>query len=198
MDEEVLQFNEQIEKYNRDIAAEEKRMEKHSLGKREERGRKLEETRQRLKAAEEQKSQLAAEYRELEQVNTTLKNAGQEEDRKIKDLKSQVMRYQEIIEQCRKKESDKYIPYGNNIKIALDRISKTKWHGEAPLGPLGLYVNAKDPGKWGNILKCQLGSHLLAFALTDARDRPILKRLLADLGKYVTYIQKFFAYLQVL
>jgi chromosome segregation ATPase len=193
MDDDLLQYKEQIEKYNRDIAAEEKRMEKHSLGKREERGRKLEEARQTLTAAEEQKSQLAAEYRELEQVNTTLGNAGKEEDRKVTDLRSQVMRYQEIIEQCRKKESDKYIPYGNNIKTAMDRISKTKWHGEAPLGPLGLYVNAKDPEKWGRILRCQLGSHLLAFALTDARDRPILKKLLADLGKYVTYIRKLFA-----
>jgi structural maintenance of chromosomes protein 6 len=187
MDDDLCQYNEQIAQYDRDIAAEEQRAEKHTSGKREQTRRKLEEAKERLNAAENEKSQLAAEYRELEEANIAVKNIGMEEDRKIKELKSQVVRFQEIIEQCKRKENDKFIPYGNNIKTALDRIGRMKWSGEVPLGPLGLYVNAKEPAKWGNVLRYYLGQYLTAFAITDARDRPILKKLLAELGKYVLY-----------
>lgn len=187
MDDDLCQYNEQIAQYDRDIAAEEQRAEKHTSGKREQTRRKLEEAKERLNAAENEKSQLATEYRELQEANIAVKNIGMEEDRKIKELKSQVVRFQEIIEQCKRKENDKFIPYGNNIKTALDRIGKMKWSGEVPLGPLGLYVNAKEPAKWGNVLRYYLGQYLTAFAITDARDRPILKKLLAELGKYVLY-----------
>lgn len=183
MDEDLRQLNEQIDQCNRDIAAEEQRAENQTSGKREERRRELEEAKERLQAAEEKRSQLASEHRELEQLSTTTRNAGLEEDAKAGDLKKQVVRYQDIIEQCKRKENDKFIPYGNNIKMVLDRIRSIKWAGEAPLGPLGLYVNVKEPGKWGNILRLQLGQYLTAFAITDARDRPVLKRLLAEFGK---------------
>ncbi|KAF8727723.1 hypothetical protein AX14_007074 [Amanita brunnescens Koide BX004] len=188
MDDDLCQYNEQIAQYDRDIAAEEQRAEKHTSGKREQTRRKLEEAKERLNAAENEKSKLAAEYRELEEANIAVKNIGMEEDRKIKELKSQVVRFQEIIEQCKRKENDKFIPYGNNIKTALDRIGRMKWSGEVPLGPLGLYVNAKEPAKWGNVLRYYLGQYLTAFAITDARDRPILKKLLAELGNPNTLI----------
>lgn len=197
MDEELRHLNEQIDQYNRDIAAEEQRAETQTSGKREERRRKLEEAKERLQAAEEKKSQLAAEYRELEQVSTTVKSAGMEEDTRAGDLKKQVVRYQDIIEQCKRKENDKFIPYGNKIKMVLDRIRSMKWAGEAPLGPLGLYVNVIEPEKWGDILRLQLGQYLTAFAITDARDRPVLKKLLAESGKYVLYTQRPFVNLQV-
>ena len=197
MDEDLRQLNEQIDQCNRDIAAEEQRAENQTSGKREERRRELEEAKERLQAAEEKRSQLASEHRELEQLSTTTRNAGLEEDAKAGDLKKQVVRYQDIIEQCKRKENDKFIPYGNNIKMVLDRIRSIKWAGEAPLGPLGLYVNVKEPEKWGNILRLQLGQYLTAFAITDARDRPVLKRLLAEFGKYVLYSQRPFANLQV-
>ena len=183
MDEDLRQLNEQMDQCNRDIAAEEQRAENQTSGKREERRHELEEARERLQAAEEKRSQLAAEYRELEQVSTTVKNAGMDEDTRARDLKKQVVGYQDIIEQCKRKENDKFIPYGNNIKMALGKIGSIKWAGEAPLGPLGLYVNVKEPEKWGNILRTQLGQQLTAFAITDARDRPVLKKLLAEFGK---------------
>ncbi|KAK2465406.1 hypothetical protein APHAL10511_002760 [Amanita phalloides] len=188
MDSTLLQLAEQIARYNKDIEAEGHRVEKHTQAKREETDRKLDEAKQVIKDAEGQRAQLAAEFRELDQQNTDLMNVGKEEDARAAELKSQVQRYQEIIEQCKRKENDKYVPYGNNIKLVMEKIRKMNWAGEIPLGPLGLYVNAKDPDKWGTILRHQLGSYLTAFAITDARDRPVLKKMLSESGNPNTLI----------
>jgi hypothetical protein len=57
-----------------------------------------------------------------------------EEDAKARDLKRQVVQYQDIIEQCKRKEKDKFIPYSNKMRMVFNRISSIKQAGEAPLG----------------------------------------------------------------
>ncbi|KAF8628635.1 hypothetical protein AX15_003769 [Amanita polypyramis BW_CC] len=188
MDASMTNLGVQIKRFDQEIKAEERRLEKHTQVRREETLRKLEEAEKAMTMVEEQKKQLAEQYRKLEEEATGLRNAGREDERKVNELKSQVQRSQEIIEQCKRKENDKYVPYGNNIKALLDQIGKMRWAGEVPLGPLGLYVNCKDPGKWGSILRYQLGQYLTAFAVTDGRDRPILKKLLTEAGNPNTLI----------
>ncbi|KAF8625965.1 hypothetical protein AX17_006690 [Amanita inopinata Kibby_2008] len=182
MDQSVSQINHQLEAYERQIAEETRRMEKHTQSKREETQRRLDEARQAVSAAEARISELAAQLRELEQANAALRSSSREDDSKINELRDQVQQRQHIIEQCRQQENDKYVPYGRNIKLLLEKIRSMKWAGEVPLGPLGVHVKAKDPKKWGNVLRLQLGQYLTAFAVTDARDRPVLKKLLNESG----------------
>jgi len=188
MNTSIEQVQHQIEGYETQIQQEARRMEKHTQAKREETQRKLEQARQAVSDADERLKQLAAEFRELEQANKDLYSSGKEDEARVNELRANIQRCQEIIEQCKQKENDKYIPYGKNIKMLLDKIKMMQWHGEVPLGPLGTYVGAKDPGKWGTILRYHLGQFLTAFAVTDARDRPIMKKLLNDSGKYVSCI----------
>jgi len=58
-----------------------------------------------------------------------------------------------------------------------------KWHGDVPIGPLGVHVKAREPEKWGEVLRVQLGVYLTTFAVTDARDREGVRRVLGEFGK---------------
>jgi hypothetical protein len=59
-----------------------------------------------------------------------------------------------------------------------------KWHGDVPVGPLGMHVKLKEMA-WADLMRIQLGGLMSAFAVTDARDRPQLKRLLDQTKKCV-------------
>jgi hypothetical protein len=87
------------------------------------------------------------------------------------------------IKSAQQQSKDALVPYGKNIKQVLEKIKTMRWAGDMPLGPLGLYVKAKDPNRWGEILRNQIGNYLVAFAVTDARDRQQLKNLLVQSGK---------------
>jgi hypothetical protein len=88
-----------------------------------------------------------------------------------------------MIQKAKEHEQNNFAPYGKDIKRVLTQIERMKWHGQKPVGPLGVYVKVKDPQKWAPLLRSQLGGYMTAFACTDARDRPQLKRLLHDSGK---------------
>ncbi|KAG1810673.1 uncharacterized protein BJ212DRAFT_1378104, partial [Suillus subaureus] len=52
-----------------------------------------------------------------------------------------------------------------------------KWYGDVHVDPLGMHLKLKDM-TWANLMRIQLGDLMSAFAVTDARDRPQLKKLL--------------------
>ncbi|KIL59060.1 hypothetical protein M378DRAFT_85587 [Amanita muscaria Koide BX008] len=188
MDISMKQLENQVLGYEKQIQEEALRMEKHTHAKREEAQRSLEQARQAVAAADSLKDQLGTERRELEQANLTLSNSFREDDMRVNELRDSVQRCQSIIEQCKQNDNDKYVAYGKHIKVLLDKIKTMRWHGEPPLGPLGIHVNAKEPEKWGNVLRYHLAQFLTAFAVTDARDRPVLKKMLNDSGNQNTLI----------
>jgi hypothetical protein len=98
-----------------------------------------------------------------------------------------IMECEQMIERCVQQEKNSLAAYGRDIKGVLERIEKMRWLGDLPLGPLGVNVKVKEPEKWAELLRGQLGKYLTAFAITDARDRPQLKKVLEQSGKYVIF-----------
>ncbi|KAF8911589.1 hypothetical protein CPB84DRAFT_1842078 [Gymnopilus junonius] len=98
--------------------------------------------------------------------------------RKDKDIVASEIKVKETIFMAKQKERDALVPYGNDIKTVLEKIKAASWHGDVRLGLLSRYVTAKDPRVWDELLRNQLWRLLVAFAITDARDRPQLKRIL--------------------
>ena len=105
-------------------------------------------------------------------------------DSEVQTARSSVVGLQEQIQRCTEQQNNSLAPYGRDIKNVLERIKGMRWHGQMPLGPLGVYVKAKDR-VWADLLRNVLGSHMASFAVTDGRDLPVLKKLLRDSGKYV-------------
>lgn len=115
---------------------------------------------------------------ELGKQADSLKTQGMEQDRTLAGLQNSIQECDSMINSARHHDKDALVPYGNNIKQVLEEVHRSRWHGEVPIGPLGTYVKAREPEKWGQILRNQLGSSLVAFAVTDARDREQLSKIL--------------------
>jgi chromosome segregation ATPase len=185
MDASTKGIKAQIEEFDKRIEEEARRMAIHTQAKREETQRKLDEAKEAVQVAERQLHDLSIEKKKVCVDADKLKEEGNTKNSELQDLRKQIEGCDSMIASARKAETDALTPYGRDIKQVLERIRSMRWAGDPPIGPLGLHVKAKDPQKWGEILRTMLGSYLTAFALTDARDRPQLKKLLMDTGKYV-------------
>lgn len=172
-----------IEGYDKNIAAERKRIEERSQVKREELDRKIADAEHamadaetQLKAVREEKADKIREAEEAESQGKALKVQKDEAQQEVVNAEGE-------LKQCGEAERNKLAPYGNNMAEILATIGRLQWHGNKPVGPLGLFVKVTDP-LWAPLMRVQLGNLMTAFAITDGRDRVQLNQLLAH-HKYV-------------
>lgn len=166
------------------IEAEKARIAEYSRSKQDELNQRLQDATLGVQTAETNLKQAAALVREKEEEANSLRRQGDGIDSEVQTARSSVVGLQEQIQRCTEQQNNSLAPYGRDIKNVLERIKGMRWHGQMPLGPLGVYVKAKDR-VWADLLRNVLGSHMASFAVTDGRDLPVLKKLLRDSGKYV-------------
>ena len=166
------------------IEAEKARIAEYSRSKQDELNQRLQDATHGVQTAETNLKQAAALVREKEEEANSLRRQGDGIDSEVQTARSSVVGLQEQIQRCTEQQNNSLAPYGRDIKNVLERIKGMRWHGQMPLGPLGVYVKAKDR-VWADLLRNVLGSHMASFAVTDGRDLPVLKKLLRDSGKYV-------------
>lgn len=183
MDVSIKTTRKQIEGYNERIAEETRRLEINTQAKREETSRKLQEAKDNVTTAEASLAAINSEMRQKKEELDTVGKEGQETENVMKAAKAHVEACQNMLTRTREQEQNSLAPYGKDIKGVQAQIAKMRWQGQAPIGPLGVHVKVKDPKKWAQLLRGQLGQYMMAFACTDARDRNQLKKLLKDSGK---------------
>jgi chromosome segregation ATPase len=166
------------------MAAEKARIAEFSQAKQDELGQRLQQATIDVQTAETELKQTEALVLDKRSEVSSLQKQGEEADREIQTAKNFVMGLREQIQRCVEQQNNSLAPYGRNLKNVLERIDKMKWHGQKPLGPLGVYVKVKDR-VWAELLRIMLGSHMSSFAVTNSRDVHVLKRLLSENGKYV-------------
>ncbi|PFH51262.1 hypothetical protein AMATHDRAFT_59575 [Amanita thiersii Skay4041] len=189
MDDNSSTYRTQIEDFGNRIAVETARMEESNQAKREERQRQIEAARQAVTDAEARMNGHINQIQELGRANSALRSSGEGEDKRKNELKDQIARTEHLLSECKQQDNNKYVSYGRNIKEVVERIKLMKWYGEMPIGPLGVNVRAKDPSKWGVLLRNMLAQHLTAYSVSDARDRIALKKLLNETGNsHITII----------
>ncbi|KAG2362689.1 P-loop containing nucleoside triphosphate hydrolase protein [Suillus spraguei] len=177
MNTSLNSLNDAIKNYTRNIAEEERRLAADTQVKRDELNRKLESARTDvLNADQAQKDFLEAKRQKLTEQED-IKRRGLAAEAKKNSAQERVVAAQSMISQCKEKGQNALAPYGRDIKSVLNQIAKMRWHGDVPVGPLGMHVKLKDMA-WADLMRIQLGSLMSAFAVTDARDRQQLKRLL--------------------
>ena len=155
----------------------------HTQAKHEDTQRRIEAAKDAVTNIEGRISNLQAERRSASAEADAVERQGKELDRRKSELQNQVQGCEQMIQAAKNRENDALAPYGKDIKKVLEVIKKMRWFGDQPLGPLGIHVKAKDPVKWGEILRSQMAAYLTAFAVTDARDRAQLKKLFVESGK---------------
>ncbi|EPQ51081.1 hypothetical protein GLOTRDRAFT_49654 [Gloeophyllum trabeum ATCC 11539] len=180
--------NRLIENYTKRIADETEKLEQHTQAKRDEVDRKLKDAQQELRDAEKELADVRTEKQAKHAEMQRLAADGEQAEKAREDAKKAIMDAQAATANARQQEDNALAVYGNNMKQVLEMVQRTQWKGQPPVGPLGTYVKVKDPKRWGEVLRMQLGGHMSAFAVTDARDRPVLKRILNQTGNAGTTI----------
>ena len=191
MNTSLTALNRSLDEYTRHIAEEEHRLAADTQVKRDELNRKLENARAAVSRADQANKDLLEAKRQKLAEQETIKEKGLAAEARKNGAQERIAAAQSMISQCKEKSRNALAPYGRDIKSVLDQIAKMGWHGEPPIGPLGLYVKLKDT-RWADLMRIQLGGLMSAFAVTDARDRPQLKKLLDHTKKFFYFSRLFF------
>jgi len=157
-----------------------------SQSKQEELNQRLQQATHDVQTAEANLKQAEALLVEKKNESSALRAQGDETERDIAMTRNSVKGLQEQIQRCIEQQNNSLAPYGRDLKSVLERIGRMSWHGQKPLGPLGVYVKMKER-VWADLLRIILGSHMSSFAVTDIRDLHVLKKLLQESGKWVVY-----------
>ncbi|THH10198.1 hypothetical protein EW145_g1501 [Phellinidium pouzarii] len=183
MNSDMKGINTAIEQFEARIAAETKKLQDDKQAEREGRQRKLDEAKKNVNDHEAQLIQVNDQLRVLTEEQNILR-ANITETEKAKNSAEQEMVFcGRQLNQIAQQAQDRLPTFGANMAEVLRRIDASQWCGEKPVGPVGLYVSLRDQ-QWANVMRATLGNMMTSFAVTDARDRNTLKRILESTGNH--------------
>ncbi|KAN0087613.1 hypothetical protein V8E55_006234 [Tylopilus felleus] len=177
MNSSLTALNKSIKDYEEKIVEEAQRLEAHTQVKRDEINRRIDAAKEAVAEADRRQKDVIDQKRNKLAERDEVKSKGQAAENKRNQLQERITDCQTMISKCKEQEKNSLAPYGHDIKGVLQSINKMRWHGDTPVGPLGLYVKLEDQ-KWASLLRGQLGNLMTSFACTDVRDRPQLKKIL--------------------
>ncbi|KAF5369424.1 hypothetical protein D9758_002600 [Tetrapyrgos nigripes] len=175
---QIREINAIIQGLDKEIAEQTQRLATDTQAKREEHQRQINEATAAVTRYENDRSQ---SDRRLEEIGGQIKeteSTGMNKGRELESIQQRIGELQAQIQSLDKAEKDRYSPYAPNMMQILNAIKQTRWFGETPVGPLGVYIKVKDAQRWADLLSIQLGSILISFAVSDPKDMPTLKKLL--------------------
>jgi len=77
-----------------------------------------------------------------------------------------------------RQKSDRILRFGDNMGKLLEECKKNERRFKTlPIGPVGLYLNVKDP-KWVNAVECHVSGYISSFIVATLEDKEILKDLM--------------------
>jgi chromosome segregation ATPase len=176
--------DENIVNLDKQIDDEARRMETDTRERRDEAKQRLDETKANLDANAAQLKSLEADIRSKSDSLETFGTEGTRLDAQVAQAKTEVSACNDQIRNCDARMRNKLAPFGQHIDEVIAEVKKMKWNGKTPVGPLGMHVKLKDR-RWAEVMRVTLGGLMNSWAVTDARDRPILKALLMRTGKHV-------------
>lgn len=183
IDKNVKRLDKLIAEFEEKIAVERKRIQDISQTKRDEIARQLEKAKSDLAEAEQHVRELQEQRGKLKAEAEAAQNDGQNLQQKRDAVRQEIANYEDQLRRCTARESNRLAPFGNQMENVLAEIDRMRWYGTKPLGPVGLYVKVKQPEKWANLMRVQIGNHMTSFIIGDARDRSQLDALLKKYGK---------------
>ncbi|KAI0061628.1 P-loop containing nucleoside triphosphate hydrolase protein [Artomyces pyxidatus] len=182
MSDSILAVKRQIESLESRIHAEQAKSAAHSQTQVDELNARFEQTKDELRSAEEQLRELERESETKRSEAQAVRTQAEDAERELRTAQKDVSDANEQITRCKEQQNNSLAPYGRNMNAVLEQIGRMRWHGQKPVGPFGTFVKVKDPKTWAPLLRSVLGGFMTSFAVTDARDMPVLKKLFRESG----------------
>ncbi|KAJ8518571.1 hypothetical protein ONZ45_g4365 [Pleurotus djamor] len=176
-------LNRQIEEYDTRIEEETQKLAADTQSKRDEVQRRLDAAKAAVLAAETNLKAIRDDRTTLQAEADVLQEEGSRLDRDIRNMQTNIQAQEAMVNNFAAQKRDQFAAFGKNMDALLTNIKKSRWHGDVPLGPLGVGVKVREDCKWAtDVLRGQLGNILTAFAITNAKDMGPLKAMLQQFG----------------
>ena len=172
----------QIRNFDKQIADEHKRMAADTQAKRQMILDQIEQVKAELDAAGERVDDLTNQANEARRQADKAKARGMDLQGRQSQLQTEIQNCDVELDRAKRANHDQFVNYGRDIQRVVQEVERSQWYGERPIGPIGRYVKAKDPRKWGILLSWQLRGVLDAFVVTDQRDRKQMQTILSRYG----------------
>ncbi|KAL0960989.1 hypothetical protein HGRIS_005984 [Hohenbuehelia grisea] len=183
MNQSLQATNRQIQEYTKHIEEETQKAAASSRAKQHATEQRLQEAKEAVDAAESAKEELMSGKRDAQERANTLRQEGIRLDGEKNGIQTKITECQGFIERAAQQTRNALNVFGNNITQVVERVRKSQWRGDVPLGPLGVGVKVRPDANWAaHVLRSQLGRYLTAWAVTNAADLPVLKKMLAENG----------------
>ena len=127
--------------------------------------------------------ELEQQVRDSESQLPAIRGEGEQLERDVQAVRNRLLECKEQINRCTDQQNNALAPYGQNLNAVLDNLGRQRWHGQKPVGPIGVFVRVKEPNKWAPLLRNVLGRAMSSFAVTDTRDVAPLRSLLKTAGR---------------
>ncbi|CAE6468016.1 unnamed protein product [Rhizoctonia solani] len=181
MNNALQQCNSAIKELTDKINIEESKLQDDRRGLREKLNLDMERVMKQSKTEESNLSECQANIKNLSQLIQTKQAERREISASREKIREAISSVQHNIKRLEDSQRNVINRFGSNLQHALVDIDRHTWKGQKPLGPLGQYVELKD-GRWAELMRIYLGNLMASFAVTDARDREPLSRILQNHG----------------
>ncbi|CCO33264.1 Structural maintenance of chromosomes protein 6 Short=SMC protein 6 [Rhizoctonia solani AG-1 IB] len=181
MNNALQQCNSAIKELTEKINIEEAKLQDDRRGLREKLNLDMERVMKQSKIEESNLSECQANIKNLSQLIQTKQSERREISASREKIRDSITSVQHNIKRLEDSRRNAINRFGSNLQHALVDIDRYSWKGQKPLGPLGQYVELKD-GRWAELMRVYLGGLMASFAVTDARDREPLSRILQSHG----------------
>lgn len=187
IDSNVKLLGKQIEEFEEKIQVEKRRVEQFSQAKRDETNRQLQKAQSDLTQAERRMRELQTRRADLKAEAEAAQADSTKLNGNLAAVRQDIQNFKDQLGRCTAQESNKLACFGTHMDKVLADIDRTQWYGSKPLGPIGLYVKVRQPEKWANLMRVQIGSQMSSFIIADGRDRSQLDGILKKYNKYVLF-----------
>ncbi|KAG8719122.1 Structural maintenance of chromosomes protein 6 [Ceratobasidium sp. 394] len=181
MNNALQQANSTIKGLTERIVAEEAKLQDGRRELREKLNLDMERVQRQVKAEEENLNECQANIANLQQLVQARKEEWREISSNRERIRTEIPSIQRNIQRLQDSQKHQINVFGKGLDRALVDISQARWYGQPPVGPLGQYVEVKDP-HWIPLMRVNLGTLMASFAVTDQRDREPLSRILQKHG----------------
>ncbi|QRV82074.1 structural maintenance of chromosomes protein [Ceratobasidium sp. AG-Ba] len=187
MNNALQQVNSTIQGLTERVAAEEAKLQDGRRELREKLNLDMEKVQKQVKVEEENLRECQDNIRNLLKLVQTKKEESREVNSSRNRIRENIETINKAISNLQGQQRNKLNAFGNNLDRALVDIAQARWEGQPPLGPLGQYVEIKDP-RWAVLMRVNIGSLMTNFAVTTQKDRETLSRILVKHGNQNTNI----------
>ncbi|OLY84311.1 Structural maintenance of chromosomes protein 6 [Smittium mucronatum] len=179
MNNDARQYRKRYENLEKQIENEKKRLEKDVGSEREKMEKRKAEIENENQEILNELNAGKIKQKEIDMKKSDLNRALNQSLDRAEQFKIRISQKRRDLEKLRNQSGDKLVAFGRGVSEVVSQISKARWTGMTPVGPIGKFVKVADR-KWSVVIETVLDKSLNMFMVDNHKDRAALDRIMKN------------------